>query len=217
MIMRRSGLVVAAALMACTTEASKNSADSSVTGSANTQASPAVAAPNPAPPLAATTPVAPPPVAPASDTPPSADNLVVTADGIGLAKAGMPVAEANAELGGILAIPAKFDECDYVRPKSEPKNVAFMVEKGRIARVEIRPGSNLATAEGAKIGDTEARIKTLYPGIEVRPSKYGSGHTLVVTPKTDSNNRIVFETDGKKVVSYRSGKMPAVEYVEGCG
>jgi hypothetical protein len=37
------------------------------------------------------------------------------------------------------------------------------------------------------------------------------------TPKGGGNNRIVFETDGKKVVKYRSGRLPAVEYVEGCG
>jgi hypothetical protein len=40
---------------------------------------------------------------------------------------------------------------------------------------------------------------------------------MEVTPKNGGNNRIVFETDGKKVVKYRSGRLPAVEYVEGCG
>jgi hypothetical protein len=148
---------------------------------------------------------------------PAPTALVVTPAGIGTVKAGMAVALANAELGGILAVPSRLSECDYVRPKSEPKHLAFMVEKGKIARVEIQAGSDIATAEGAKIGDTESRIKTLYPGIEVRPSKYGAGHTLVYTSRADANDRIVFESDGKKVVSYRSGKMPAVEYVEGCG
>ncbi len=91
---------------------------------------------------------------------------------------------------------AKLGECGYVRPKSAPKHLAFMVESGRISRVEVQAGSDIGTAEGAKIGDAESRIRTLYPGVEVRPS---------------------FETDGKKVINYRSGTLPAVEYVEGCG
>lgn len=142
----------------------------------------------------------------------------VTAAGIGDVKAGMSVEEANVVLGGALAVPAKLQECDYIRPKTTPKNLAFMVEKNQISRVEVQPGSNITTAAGAKIGDTEDKIKSLYAGqIEVRPAKYGSGHTLVVTPKNGGNNRIVFETDGKKVTKYRSGRLPAVEYVEGCG
>ncbi|MGH9421718.1 MAG: hypothetical protein ACRD3J_17200, partial [Thermoanaerobaculia bacterium] len=168
-------------------------------------------APEPAP---VSTPVAPPATQPPL---PTVSKWVVTPAGIGPVRAGMPVAEANAALGGILVVPARASACYYVQPKSEPKQIAFMVEKGEIARVEVQAGSDITTTEGAKIGDTEDRIKALYPGIEVRPSKYGSGHTLVMTPKSGGNNRIVFETDGKKVVSYRSGRMPAVEYVEGCG
>lgn len=44
------------------------------------------------------------------------------------------------------------------------------------------------------------------------------GHYLTVTPaaKADSAYRIIFETDGKKVVHYRAGIRPQVEYVEGC-
>jgi hypothetical protein len=140
----------------------------------------------------------------------------VTAAGIGDVKAGMTVKEANVALGNVLTIPRTLQECDYIRPKS-PKNLAFMVEKGEISRVEVQPGSDISTVAGAKIGDTEDRIKSLYPGIEVKPAKYAPGLYLEVTPKDGGNNRIVFETDGKKVVKYRSGRLPAVEYVEGCG
>jgi hypothetical protein len=145
-----------------------------------------------------------------------ADKWQVTAAGIGDVKAGMSVEQANVVLGNALTIPAKLQECDYVRPKS-PKNLAFMVEKGEISRVEVQPRSDIATVAGAKIGDSEDRIKSLYPGVEVKPAKYAPGHYLEVTPKNGGNNRIVFETDGKKVVKYRSGRLPAVEYVEGCG
>lgn len=69
------------------------------------------------------------------------------------------------------------------------------------------------------IGDSEERIKSLYPNrVAVSPHKYTDGHYLTVTPaeKADSAYRIIFETDGKKVVHYRAGVRPQVEYVEGC-
>ena len=158
---------------------------------------------------------APAPPAPAA---PNAERWEVTVGGIGPVKVGMSVKTANTLLGEGLAVPAKLKECDYVRPKATPKYLAFMVEKNEITRIEVQGGSDISTVDGARIGDTEERIKTLYPGqVEVRPAKYGSGHTLVVTPKGVGNYRIVFETDGTKVTKYRSGRLPSVEYVEGCG
>ena len=64
---------------------------------------------------------------------------------------------------------------------------------------------------------TEARIKQLYPGVATTPHKYvAGGHYLTVTG-SDPANRIVFETDGSKVTTFRSGRTPEVENVEGCG
>ncbi len=78
----------------------------------------------------------------------------------------------------------------------------------------------ITTRCGAKLGDTEARIKALYPGIEVSPHKYAYAegwHYLTLVPKDKrySNYRIVFETDSKHITALRSGKIPEVEYVEG--
>jgi hypothetical protein len=75
------------------------------------------------------------------------------------------------------------------------------------------------TSAGARIGDTEATIKKLYKGqVTVSPHKYTDGHYLTVVPKApaDSAFRIVFETDGTRVLQYRGGRRPQVEYVEGC-
>lgn len=198
-------------LAACTTDKSQPSADSANVNVLNANEAtkqvvvpPVETAPAPTP-------------EPSTVAEPKAGQWQVTAAGIGGVRAGMSVEEANVILGNSLAIPAKLQECDYVRPKTTPTNLTFMVEKNEISRVEIRPGSDISTVAGAKIGDSEDRIKSLYPGVEVRPAKYDSGHTLVVTPKGGGNNRIVFETDGKKVTKYRSGRLPAVEYVEGCG
>jgi len=88
-----------------------------------------------------------------------------------------------------------------------------------IARLDVRHQGTVRTAEGAGIGDTEERIHALYPGrVEVQPQKYVSGHYLIVTPEApvDSQYRMIFETDGRRVTSYRTGRLPEVRWVEGC-
>jgi hypothetical protein len=106
----------------------------------------------------------------------------------------------------------------YVTPVPGLDSVSFMLIDGRIARVEVT-GGRIATREGARIGDSEGRINTLYAGrVEVQPHKYTDGRYLIVRPmeRADSAYRIVFETDGSRVVRYRSGRLPEVQWVEGC-
>jgi hypothetical protein len=95
---------------------------------------------------------------------------------------------------------------------------AFSGADGKIARIEVRSGRT-PTSLGARVGDSEARIKSLYAGrVTSSPHKYlPGGHYLTVTPADGSSNRIVFETNGKAVTEFRSGAQPAVEYVERCG
>ena len=142
----------------------------------------------------------------------------VTAKGIGPISAGMTVAEASAAAGNSLVAPAAPEECDWARLKDGSDGLLFMIQNGKISRVDVTRASTIATAEGARIGDTEDRIKSLYPGVAVQPHAYTDGHYLVVTPAAaaEKDFRLVFETDGSKVLRYRSGMTPAVEYVEGC-
>ncbi|MBD2775668.1 hypothetical protein [Iningainema tapete] len=64
-----------------------------------------------------------------------------------------------------------------------------MVTNGRIARVDVRKNSLIATLKGARIGDTESKVKSLYPGqIKVTPHKYVSGgHYLTLVPKSNKS------------------------------
>jgi hypothetical protein len=145
-------------------------------------------------------------------------------NGIGSIRVGMTVAEASRASGTKLVSSGDYVEksCYYVQPQGAPKGLNFMVTDGRIARVDIYKPSSITTLSGAKIGDTEARIKALYPGqIKVTPHEYTGyqgGHYLTYIPKdkSDRNYRVVFETDGKRVTTFRAGKLPEVEYVEGC-
>jgi hypothetical protein len=99
-----------------------------------------------------------------------------------------------------------------------PPGVRVMLEDARVVRVEVDSGS-VPTPEGARIGDTEARIQQLYSGrVQVQPHKYTDGHYLVVRPAaaSDTTHLLLFETDGRVVTRFRGGQRPQVEYVEGC-
>lgn len=143
----------------------------------------------------------------------------VTERGLPPLIAGMTFAEANSALQGELVMPTDTAGCGYAQWQDAPAGVRVMTEAGRIARIDVNSGST-ATSAGARIGDTEKRIDSLYVGrVASTPHKYTNGHYLTVTPAApaDSAYRIVFETDGQKVTKYRAGTRPAVEMVEGCG
>ena len=144
-------------------------------------------------------------------------------NGIGTVRVGMTIAEASKAAGTKLIRESGYEtnlSCFYVKPQGEPKDIGFMVTNKRISRVDVWNNKSITTLSGAKIGDTESRIKSLYPRqIQVTPHEYvQAGHYLTFVPKdaSDKNYRVVFETDGKKVTRFRSGKLPEVEFVEGC-
>jgi hypothetical protein len=156
------------------------------------------------------------------------ENSKLALNGIGPIRVGMTVDEASRSAGIKLVISGSGarDEyqCSYVEPKGEPKGIAFMVTKGRIARVDNFSNKQITTIKGAKIGDTEDRIISLYPGqIQATSHPYQrlpltNQKYLTFVPKdaADKNYRIIFETSKNRVERFRSGKIPEVEQVEGC-
>ncbi|WP_411282068.1 hypothetical protein [Gemmatimonas sp.] len=143
----------------------------------------------------------------------------LTEHGIGPVRVGMTLAEvAGATSAGIRLVGTDSTECSYLSWRDGPPGVLIMAEGGRVVRIDVQNPA-ITTSEGIKIGSTEAEVQQRYTGrVEVQPHKYTDGHYLVVTPRrpTDSNLRIVFETDGQKVETFRGGRVPQVQYVEGC-
>jgi len=90
---------------------------------------------------------------------------------------------------------------------------------GKIARVDVLE-RGYKTAAGIGIGSTEARIKSVYrPFVRVAPNVYNPRWHYLIVRSPDpvlSKYRIVFETDGARVVSFRAGELPEVEFVEHC-
>ena len=93
-----------------------------------------------------------------------------------------------------------------------------MFEGGTLARIDVRE-AGVATAEGLEVGATAGRADSLYGASAVRrPHKYGAGEYLIVQPlaPSDTTHRLVIEVVDGKVTTFRGGRLPAVEYVEGC-
>ena len=158
---------------------------------------------------------------PAAEAPPAkataSGGWTLTATGIGPLRVGTSVARLMAELS---ATPDTADiggGCEYVRAREAPDSVLLMIEGRRLVRVDV-VGGRTTTAEGVGVGDTEARIRQLYPDARRVPHKYTSGAYLVAIPgaPADTVHRLVFETDGTRVTRFRGGMMPQVEWVEGC-
>jgi len=140
--------------------------------------------------------------------------------GLGPVRIGMTPVEAAAA-AGIPVVPSGTADCAYATATGGPAGVAFKLADGHVARVEVRAGSPVKTLSGAGIGDTEAEVQARYGNaLEVLPHKYlPGGHylTLVPTDAADKDSRLIFETDGAKVIAFRSGTLPQVALVEGCG
>ena len=124
---------------------------------------------------------------------------------------GLPLVPIGSNLGG---------DCAYYQPDSVSQALGFMVVDNRVIRVDVWPGSSLATVSGAKIGSTKQELADFYPDqIEAEPNPYTQGEFLTLTPQDPELAifRLVFETDATgKVVQYRAGQFPAVTWPDGC-
>ena len=148
-------------------------------------------------------------------------DLALSEEGLGQLQVGMTLTEA-VNMGLVNERPDMKPACDFVFPAvgaGIPFGVNVMVVKGKIARIDVDTGT-VTTEDGVKIGDTEDRVKSVYGDeLQIQPHKYiEGGHYMTVKGDSASAGKaIVFETDGKRVTMFRAGRVPEVEWVEGCG
>lgn len=150
----------------------------------------------------------------------SVSDLALGPDGLGQIQIGMTLDDA-VSMGVLNENPTMKQDCDFVYPAvgaGIPDGVSVMVVKGKIARIDVDTGA-VTTEDGAKIGDTEDKLKSIYTGdLQVEPHKYieGGHYMTVMGDSASAGKAIVFETDGKNVTSFRAGRLPEVKWVEGC-
>jgi hypothetical protein len=139
-------------------------------------------------------------------------------DGIGPVRVGMTTAQAAAAAGTPIRLQSSVGSCGGAIPVGGPQGFSFMTDRSGITRVDVTVPS-IRTGEGIGVGSTEADVSRAYGGhVTVQPHTYTNGHYLVVTSDKPelANYRFVFETNGTRVTTFRSGQEPNVEFVEGC-
>jgi hypothetical protein len=97
--------------------------------------------------------------------------------------------------------------CRAVSPEGGPPGVVFTVTAGTIERVDVRAPSTNTTRSGAGIGTTVAQLQTLYTD---RLSAEGTSYVFTPRDAGDAAFRVIFETDGTTVTSFRAGRVPQV-------
>jgi hypothetical protein len=151
--------------------------------------------------------------------PPSTPVWQLEMDGIGPGRVGMTVAAAEQVLGT-----AKIerledgDVCGYANFAGLPEGVSFMVAGDTLVRANV-DAEGVRTVEGLGVGSTEAEVKAVFGSrvtVELHPYTGPEGHYLVVVDPRRPNFRMIFETDGKLVTSFRAGREPEVRLIEGC-
>lgn len=143
----------------------------------------------------------------------SDDAWTATPGQIGPVRIGMTAMEAETALGAPFT-PADAGECSYRRSSALPTGVMLMQVNGVIVRADVT-AAGVSTTEGLGVGSTAAQVREIHGArLTVTPHKYTEGQYLTLAP--DAEHRIVFETDGQHVTRYRVGRLPEVEWVEGC-
>jgi hypothetical protein len=146
------------------------------------------------------------PPAPAETAKPA--EWVVTDTGVDSIRIGMQADQLRPHVETL----GQLEGCVYAKVPAVP-GLLVMLFGAKVVRLDVI-AAGLATAAGARVGDSEQQVRELYPGVRVEPHKYTDGHYLVVDG--NAGRRLVFETDGARVTRYRAGAVPQVDWVEGC-
>jgi len=151
-------------------------------------------------------------------------------EGIGPIKIGMTVAQAQAAVGKPIKVGEEYaaEGCAFAEVQGGPEELSFMVlrdkptDPWKIFRADVHEGSPIATISGIRIGATEAQVAEAYSGkggtytVEPHPYTGPQGHYLSYDTDGMGGKLLIFETDGKKVTSFRAGEHGAVQAIEGC-
>jgi len=174
-------------------------------------------------------PPAPPPITPESEAPPPVTQApppvpeidsALRMDGIGDVHIGMSRADIEGVLSTALdaAPPSEGSTCQYATADALP-GLKLMLEDDALVRIDVE-GEGVRSPEGVGIGTAETDVVSVYgPRATVMPHKYEAAWNYVEVAETNPRDPpllYVFESDGTSIVTWRAGRAPQVQYVEGC-
>jgi hypothetical protein len=127
---------------------------------------------------------------------------------------------AQAWRGELKRLGPSGEACFYQTPKwvKTPSDFAFMFEGDRFVRYDVGTPEETAPG-GGKVGMETARLRAIYGRrISESPHKYVPGAKVLRVTAPQGAGVLVFEIDALgRVVRWRAGVPPQVDYVEGCG
>ncbi len=134
---------------------------------------------------------------------------------------GIPLDEVNADMGfprpnNGSAESGAPSACFSVAPRKGRLGIEFLVERGRITRIDVSSPAIL-TERNIGLGSTVARLKDAY-GDDLKV-KMNVPNTPIayVLGAGEGSNEIFFSPDNKNLITtFDVGSMPAAEYPEGC-
>lgn len=143
----------------------------------------------------------------------------ISTEGIGPILVGMT--ESVAEQAGNIELKADAlmgGSCQYLNSETL-KDVSFMFTEGILSRIDTRNPSS-ATLSGVGVGDSEADIYEAYGDrIQSEPNAYlpETASYLTYVPEDPlDDTRVLFDVNNGKIVNIRAGRLPEINYIEGC-
>lgn len=141
-------------------------------------------------------------------------------DGIGPVRVGMTIADVERLLGGVARVDRiePGDECGYAYVAGVPDGISFMVSGDTIVRTHVN-AAGFPDEAGLGVGSTEADVLARRAGmilVEPHPYTGPEGHYLMVDNPARPGFRLIYETDGQRVITLRAGRLPEADYIEGC-
>jgi hypothetical protein len=151
---------------------------------------------------------------------PAPQSWTLAMDGIGPVRVGMAIADVERLVGGTARIERiePDDRCGYAFVSGVPPGISFMLAGDTVVRANVQEAGILDEA-GLGVGSSEAEVMARRAGkIRVEPHPYTGpeGHYLIVDDPARPGFRLIYETDGQRVVTFRAGRLPEVNYIEGC-
>jgi hypothetical protein len=141
-------------------------------------------------------------------------------DRFGPIKIGMTPKEVS-KIIGIPVIPYDSLEgddssCFFVSPNGYSKDIVFMIENGRITRIDVT-SKNISVAGKIHIGDDEKKVTDMFKEkVQEAEHPYIGKDGKYLTVFTKPGFAFLFETEKGKIISFRSGDSASVKYIEGC-
>lgn len=144
----------------------------------------------------------------------------VSTVGIDAVNFGMTLATAESAVSALFVpVSEPVDPlCHTFRPAGGPEGVILTVTEGTVERVDITNPS-ITTRSGAGVGMSEQGVLDLFGERVALTERDSTGNTITFTPAdaADAEFRVIFETDGAVVTSFRSGRLPQVSPLNPCG